>query len=108
MNRKLKRTLPYITLLKDTPDHLKKKRLATFPEFVLDDIIEILYNILYRNINVRNAKHMSSLLKNKNTLSRIVGAHKQKSKRRKLMRQQSGGFLAAILPILAATLSSIL
>ena len=107
MNNKLKRTLPYLRLLRDTPDRQKRNRLQTFPDFVLDDIVEILYNILYRNVNVRRSNHVKSLMKNRKSLTAIVSSHNQKLKRRKLIKSQTGGFIAAILPVLAAVLSSI-
>ena len=108
MNNENKRTLPYLVQLRDTPDRQKRKRLQTLPDFVLDDMVEILYNILYRNVRLRNGRHISVLMKNRKPLTQIVNSYNRKQKRRKLLKSQKGGFIAAIIPVLAAALSSTL
>ena len=106
MIRKLKRTAPYITLLRSTPDNQKRKRIKMLPSFVIDDMVEILYNILYGNVTVKNPAHRKALMKHRNKLTKIVMSHKNKGMRRKLFQQQSGGMIASILPVLAGILAA--
>ena len=80
--------------------------LRTFPHFVLDDITEILYNILYKNVKIRNARHKSALKRKQRILTRIVSAHDKKTLRKKLILQQKGGFIGALLPILTSVLAA--
>lgn len=109
VNRKLRRTLPFLETLKNVlPNMRKKKMLQSFPDYVLDDMVEILYNILYENVRLRNGKFKPTLMKYKKPLANIVNLKLRKSKRRSLMRQQSGGFIGALIPILASTLISAL
>ena len=72
MNRKLKRTLPFLHLLRRVADGKKHKMLKSCPVYVVDDIVEILYNILHGNTPIRNAKYRRILFKKKTALSKIV------------------------------------
>ena len=66
MNRRLKQTMPYIQLLKSTTSKEveKKKMLKSFPAFVIDNIVEILYNILTGNVTVsRNVRNVLESIK---------------------------------------------
>lgn len=82
--------------------------LRTFPSYVVDDIVEILYNILYKNVHVGNKGHKAFLLRKKRILSKIVGAHKNKKLRKQLIYKQRGGFIGSLIPILTSVLSGIL
>lgn len=108
INRKIKRTLPFLRLLKQVPDKQKSKTLRSFPTFVVDDMVEILYNLLYKNVHVKNTSHRATLFHNKRTLSNIVNAHKQKNKRKQLVYKQTGGFIGALLPVVTSVLSGLL
>lgn len=107
--QRLKRTLPYLKSLKRVVgDTQKRNLLKTFPAFVVDDIVEILYNILHRNVPVKSHRHLSVLRKKKKTLAGIVAKHKHPRLRKQLVYQQKGGFISAILPILTSVLGGVL
>lgn len=109
MKYKIKRLLPYLKLLKNTTSNRKKKEiLRKLPAFVADDIVEVLFNILHKNVSIRNPKHRAVLHRNKSRLSSIINAHKLKQKRKQLVYKQSGGFIAALLPILSAVVGGLL
>lgn len=107
--RRLKRSLPFLGLLKQATTNLQRKQLLMkFPVYVIDDIVEILYNILYKNVSVRNLQHKAFLLRKKRILSEIVQASKYQAKRRKLIQQQNGGFIASLLPVLMSVLGGVI
>lgn len=105
MNR-LKRTLPYLRALSRARN--KKLVLKSFPAFVVDDMIEILYNVLLKNAKLRNLSHRRVLLRNKSTLSRLMTYTKNKKLLRSKVYQQKGGFLSAIIPVAASVLTGLL
>lgn len=105
MNR-LKRTVPYLRVLSRAKN--KKQMLKSFPAFVVDDIVEILYNVLLKNVTLRNSRHKTVLLKNRNTLSSLMTNTKNKKLLRRKVYKQKGGFLSSIIPIAATVLSGLL
>ena len=107
MNRKLKRTLPYLQLLKTVKDADKKRMLRGFPTFVLDDIVEILYNILSSNITSRSSNFRNFLQSKRNTLNKIYKVARIPSKRKQVILSQKGGFIGAMIPILASALGGL-
>ena len=107
MNRQLKRTLPYLNLLKTVDEKAKKKMLKSFPSFVIDDMVEILYNILSKNVTLRNPKFREVIDERKRVLSNIYGLARQRTKRKKVLLQQKGGFLGAMIPIIASVLGGL-
>ena len=105
MTNHLKRSSPFIlTLLKVKPSS-RAKLLHTFPTYVIDDIIEILYNVIHRKVPI-SAKRQNVLLKHKNPILRILNSGK--SKRRQILYKQRGGFLGALLPILSGVLGAVI
>lgn len=107
MHDKLSRTYPYLQLLMhNTSNTSKKKLIQSFPDFVLDDIVEILYNILFDNVTVRSSAQLKVLNRYRRPLSNLYNTYKNKRIRRKLVREQSGGFLGAVIPIVASVLAS--
>ena len=108
MNRRLKRTLPYLQLLKLTTskDVEKKRMLKSFPAFVIDDIVEILYNILTGNVNLpRNAKQVLEL--KKKTLNNFYKVARNPKKRKQLLLRQKCGFIGTLIPILASAVGGL-
>ena len=107
MNRKLQRTIPYLSVLVNTPKpRTQNKLLKSFPDYVLDDIAEVLYNLMLNNVRIGNKKQRESLTKHKHQLTFLYNNLKKKQKRRKILRNQKGGFLAAVLPAVASVLPS--
>ena len=107
MNRKLRRTLPYLNLLKTVDDKSKKRMLKSFPPFVIDDMVEILYNILTKNVALRNPKFRKEISARQKTLNRIYGVARKRNERKKVMLGQKGGFLGAMIPILASVVGGL-
>ena len=107
MNRKLKRTLPYLRLLKDAPARNRRKMLRSYPSFVVDDLVEIIYNIMLSNVRLHCPKHYNTLHRNSSSLVKISDAAKSKKLRKQLVYQQSGGFIGAILPLVTSVLGGL-
>lgn len=105
----IRRSLPYIhSLQKSSLMKMEKVALLKrFPDYVLKDIIEILFNIVNRN--VKTAPKLTSTLKhNQKAVIRFLdNAKKHKQSPKMLLRNQNGHFLGAILPAILSVLSSI-
>ena len=107
MYPQLNRSYPYLQLLMHNPPHRSKKKLIqSFPNFVIDDIVEILYNLLFGNVPIRSSRQMVVLKKYRRPLVTLFNRYKNKRIRRNIVRDQSGGFLASIIPIVASVLAS--
>ena len=105
----LKRSLPYIhSLQKGLKSNADKVALLRrFPDFVIKDIIEVLFNIVNKNVPT-SGKHKSNILRHRTSVSQFLdGAKKHKHKPKALLRNQKGEFLGAILPTILSVLSSI-
>lgn len=104
---KLKRTLPYISVLLNTPNpNLQNRLIKSFPNFVLDDIVEVLYNVMLNNVKLRSPKQKQAMTKHRKQLTLLFNNSKRKRKRRNIIRKQRGGFLPAVLPVIASVLAS--
>lgn len=100
--------MPYIQLLKLTTskEAEKKRMLKSFPAFVVDDIVEILYNILTGNVNISpNARKV--LDGRKATLNNIYKVARNPKKRKQLLLRQKGGFIGTLIPILASAVGGL-
>ena len=75
--------------------------LQAFPSFVVDDLVEILFNIVLGNVNIGTRKE--NLKKHKKALLEIVHT-KSKKGRRQIIFNQKGGFIAALLPLVLGLL----
>ena len=81
--------------------------LKSFPTFVLDDIVEILYNILSENITSRSPKLRDFLEAKRTTLNNIYKVARSPSKRKQIILRQKGGFIVAMIPIIASALGGL-
>lgn len=102
---KLSQSTPFFQALIKAPSNTRNRILKTLPQFVVDDICEILFNVIggkikldKKKLNILN-KHKNALLKLKNTKSKIG--------RRKLIYNQKGGFIGALLPVIASIIGGI-
>ena len=104
--RKYSRALPFVKVLdKSKPRVNKSDILKKFPEYVTDDIVEILHNILIGKLKIKpNQKKI--LAKNKKKMHEFANLPSLK-KRRDFIYKQKGGFLGAILPVIASVLGSL-
>jgi len=87
--------LYFQTLLK-APSNARMGILQAFPSFVIDDLLEVIYNIVMGNVNI--GSRTKNLRKHKKALLDLVNT-KGKNLRRVVFYKQKGGFIAALLPI---------
>ena len=102
---KLNRSIPYFNTLLKSPNTNRMSILQAFPNFVVDDLIEVLYNIVVGNADIGSKK--SSLRRHKKTLLNLVHVRSKKA-RRTMIYNQKGGFIAALLPIILGILGPML
>lgn len=103
-----KRSLPFIHALINVKQNKNKLALLRkFPRFVLDDILEILYNVVNQNCRI-TGKHVHILRKHKSSVSNLLNSalKKRVKSRHRVLYKQKGGFLATLLPIIASVLGS--
>ena len=104
INIRLRRGIPFFKVLLTVKD--KKGMLNTFPNYVLDDIVEILYNIIHGNIQV--TKKAAGVLKKQKHMLLSISKSKSGAGRRRMFYKQTGGFIGAVIPIIAGLLASAL
>lgn len=106
MNR-AKRSLPYLQLLKSAPSKNRLVMLKAYPLFVIDDMVEILYNILNNNLSVPSRDFNKLVHRRKPILADVYSAARNRRLRKKLILNQKGGFIGAIIPILTSVLGGL-
>ena len=99
------RSLPYFNVLLKSSNNKRMSILRTFPSYVIDDLVEILYNIVLGKVDIGSKKR--NLQKHKNALVKIANAN-TKTQKRKLIYKQTGGFLGALIPIIASVAGSLI
>jgi ribosomal protein S18 len=103
-----RRSLPFIQAL--VKIRYNKDRLAVlkkFPSFVIKDIIEILYNVISKNCKI-SPRHVNLLRKHQKSVTQLIdNAKRRKLNNNMVLYKQKGGFLGAILPILASVLGTL-
>jgi hypothetical protein len=104
--KSITRSKPFIKLLvRSKPGVNKAELLRKFPDFVINDIIEIIYNIVTGNLPVQTMQKRK-LTKYKRQLTHLVNIPKQ-NKRREFMYKQKGNFIGALLPIVASIIGGL-
>ena len=106
MNR-AKRSLPYLQLLKSAPSKNRLVMLKAYPLFVIDDMVEILYNIFNNNLSVPSRDFNKLVHRRKPILADVYSAARNRRLRKKLILNQKGGFIGAIIPILTSVLGGL-
>ena len=96
------KSLPFFNVLLRSPADLKMKILQTFPQYVVNDLLEIIVNVVRGNVALSTAKRMK-LHQHKKSLLSLVNT-KNKRRMKKVLYKQKGGFIAALLPIALAAL----
>ena len=94
---KYSRSIPYFKSLLKTTSSKRVDLLHTFPTFVVDDLVEILYNLGKENV----------VKKYKRPLVDIVNL-KSKKRRRLVIYRQTGGFLGTLIPIVLTLLGQLI
>ena len=103
----LKRLSPYVQLMRNVKTDAERRRIIkSCPNYILDDMVEVLYNILHKNVTIRNKKFLMAMNKYRSPLVKLFNLYSKKGKRRVLVRNQSGGFLGAIIPVIASVLAA--
>jgi hypothetical protein len=103
--KSVNRSLPYIKILAKSDRSVNKKEvLHNFPPFVINDIVEILYNIITGQIEI-GSKHKKCLKPYKKPLLKLVNT--PKTSRNHFVYKQKGGFIGAVLPIIASLIGGI-
>jgi hypothetical protein len=103
---KLKQSLPFFNILISTPYKNRREVLSSLPMFVIDDLIEIVYNIVLGNVKIHKTK-IKHLIKNKRVLLKLLNASSSEH-RKKILNKQTGGFIGALIPLIASTIASLL
>jgi hypothetical protein len=102
---RFQRSIPFFNSLLKSSVNKRIEILQAFPNFVVDDLIEILYNVVLGNVDV--SKHKKRLVKHKKVLLNIINLKNKKS-RRGIIYNQSGGFLGALIPLILGIASNFL
>jgi hypothetical protein len=85
----------------------RNQLIKLFPDYVVDDLYEILYNIVHKNVSIP-ASHKRVLFKHRRAVLQLLAAAKTKNvTRRANVYKQSGGFLPALIPIALGLLSTL-
>jgi hypothetical protein len=101
-----KRSLPFLKILHNSQPRANKIELMKkFPEFVLDDMVELLYNVLIGSVKIKPTQK-ESLKRHKRKMYQFADLPTKKD-RRDFIYKQKGGFLTAILPIIASLLGGL-
>jgi hypothetical protein len=99
-----KRSLPFFNALLKASTMKRMNILHSSPSYVVDDLIEILYNVVLGKVDI--GRRAVNLKKHKKALLDIVNTPSKKGKRRVIYKQK-GGFLGALIPIILSTLGQV-
>lgn len=103
--KRLRRSYPYIAMLHNDIRQNKLLVLKSLPDFVVHDLIEILYNMLQGNCQVSSSQ-LKRLARQKSSLTKFYQAKSQRA-RKAVLYKQKGGFLGAVLPIITSIASGL-
>lgn len=101
---KLQLSQPYFKLLIKAQPKARQKILQSLPPYVLDDMVEILYNVVTGKVKI-SSSNMKKFNKFKIPLLKLKNA-KTKIQRRNII--QKGGIIPVLLPIIGSIASSII
>ena len=103
--KSVKRSLPYIKVLVKSKSNINRKEvLCKFPQFVINDIVEILYNILTGQLKIKSEER-KRLKPYKKPIIKL--GNTPKSHRKDFVYKQTGGFIGAVLPIIASLIGGL-
>lgn len=103
---KYDRSIPYFNAILKAVQNKRMSILQSFPSFVIDDLLEVLYNVVLGKVDISTGKR-KVLKKHKRKLLDLVNS-KNKRLMRKVMHKQNGGFIGAVLPIVLSALTSLI
>ena len=97
----------FLEVLRETNGYVRKRGLLkNFPDEVLDSLIEVIVNMAELNLPV-NAKTKVFFNRHKKPISKLFAAKHKKLARRKIIKEQSGGFVSGLIPILLGAITSL-
>ena len=102
---KIERSIPYFNALLKAPVAKRLTILSSFPSHVVDDLIEVLYNVVLGRVDV--GSKAKNIKKYRKALLDIVNT-KNKKFRRAVIYKQKGGFLGALIPIVLSTVAGLI
>ena len=105
----LRRSFPYIHSLANSrlTENEKVALLKRFPDFVLKDVVEILYNIVNKTVQP-SPKFMSPIKRKERSIVKFLDdAKKYKQSPKLALRKQKGHFLGFVIPAILSVLSSL-
>ncbi len=102
----LRRSIPFFKVLIATRRN-RNRVLEAFPQFVFKDLLEILFNVVHGNVKLtKNYKRI--LAKQRRPQLHLINKFPKSNKsRRHFVYKQKGGFLSALLPIVASIIGGI-
>ena len=104
--KSIKRSLPYIKILVKSNGNVNKKDvMRNFSSYVINDIVEILYNIITGKIEIGSTQK-KRLKPYKKPLLKLVNTPKKS--RKNFVYKQKGGFIGAVLPIIASFIGGLI
>jgi len=98
---KIERSLPYFNAIIKSPNSNRMQILKAFPSFVVDDLVNIIFDIVSGRLDIGSRKE--NLKKHRKVLMEIANTKSMRDRRR-VLKSQKGGFIAAILPIVLGAL----
>jgi hypothetical protein len=101
---KLERSLPYFNALLKATSNKRISILQSFPQFVIDDLLEVLLNVVMGRVDVKKGKNI--LQKHKKVLLDIANTNSRPRMRNIIFHQKGKGFLAALLPIVMSIIGA--
>jgi hypothetical protein len=102
---KIQRSIPYFNALLKAPTGKRMTILQSFPSHVVDDLIEVLYNVVLGRVDVGTRSR--NLKKHRRALLDLVNTKGKRFKRGVIFKQR-GGFLGALIPIVLSTVAGII
>ena len=102
---KFSSSLPYFNALLKAPNNRRISILRAFPSFVVDDIVEVLYNVVLGRADIGSRK--KKVAKYQNALMNLINI-KSRNGRGRVIYNQNGGFLRTLLPIIIGLASNML
>lgn len=100
--------LPLLELLTKVSSDSRKKILKHSDLELTEAIIECIFNVIKKNIDLENAR-MKKLRRHKTTISHLINPKKKLENKRKLMLQSGGSFLPLILtPVVSYLIDKII
>ena len=107
---RLRRSHPYLQTLhrgiKNSKDLIEILR--RFPSFVIQDIVEILYNMVHKRCHI-TPKQKAMLFKHKASVNKLLSdAKRYKRNPKHILKRQKGGFLPLLIPVALSLISNLL